>query len=217
MCIVITSVLTILYFTQFNGELSDDIDDWANFSSFIYGISTVVLTFLNVYLFYRLTSFANEINSKSQETSTKIVNTFTIEEKKRSRANAGVTLMQEYNEAHDKLMQQIPVETHKNANYPKISVAACQLETTYQILHKASEIFPSLQTYEHHNDYLEELRGVANQPDDHIEGSEIILPDANQLEFQRFNAIQDHHRTVVVYYKEVMKLIQTDLGAIYAE
>lgn len=208
--------LVVVYFIHFHGLLSNHISDWANFSDFIYGLSTVALTAVNVWLFYKLTSAANSINTQSQETSTKIVNAFTIEEKKRSRANAGVTLMQEYNDAHDKLMQQISVGGHKNVNFPTISVAACQLETAYQILHKAKEVFPSLQTYAHHNDYLEELRGIANQPNGHIEGRDLILPNANQLEFQRINAIQDQHRTVVSYYKEIMELIQTDLGAVYA-
>ena len=83
-CFALIIVLTIVYFIQFHGDLSQNISDWANFSTFIYGFSTVALTFLNVCLFYKLTNSANEINSKSQDISSGIIETYTKEEHKRS-------------------------------------------------------------------------------------------------------------------------------------
>lgn len=47
---VIILVLLGLYFCQFHGELSTEISDWANWSTFIAGIGTMLFTGLNVWV-----------------------------------------------------------------------------------------------------------------------------------------------------------------------
>lgn len=47
---VIILVLLVLYFCQFHGELSTEISDWANWSTFIAGIGTMLFTGLNVWV-----------------------------------------------------------------------------------------------------------------------------------------------------------------------
>lgn len=211
--IALTIALLVVYFVQFNGALSYDISDWADFSSFIYGLSTVFLTSINVWLFYRLTSSANEINEKGKATSDGIIDTYTQEERKRSQAEAGVELMQEYTKSQSELLQLLNTKKGESVDYKAIRITACQLETIYQILHNSNQIFPSLHVYERHDEYLAELQGIANQTSD--EPHQIIEPGQEQMEFRAINAFQAHHSSVITYFEEIMDCIQTDLGSIY--
>lgn len=215
-CLALIIVLTVVYFIQFHGDLSQNISDWANFSTFIYGFSTVALTFLNVCLFYKLTNSANEINSKSQDISSGIIETYTKEEHKRSLSYTGVLLMQEYKKSHAELMQQLNITTQQEVNYKTIRVAVCQLEYIYKILYDSNQIFPSLHNYEHHQEYINELQGISQHAkEDRPQIIAVESPDV--IHFQNIQQLQNHHKTVVDYFEEVMHRIQSDLGKVYAE
>lgn len=214
-CSLVIVGLTILYFMQFHGKLSDNIGDWANFSSFIYGFSTVALTFLNVCLFYNLTSAANGISTESKNTSDGIICAYTKEEDKRSKAYSGIKFLQEYKTAHAELMQLLNTPDPQKVDYRAIRVAACQLESVYKILHNSNQIFPSLANYAHHEEYLEELNGIANQTRNIPHHGPLVV-DANLVQFRQFEGLRAHHNSVIEYFEDVMNLIQTDLGGIYA-
>lgn len=204
--------LLIVYFVQFNGELSPKISDWADFGTFIYSFATVALTILNVCLFFVLTKSANDINSHSQETSTGIIDTYSKEEKKRSYASTGTLLMQEYKKAQAELINLLNDTTSPTVDYRAIRVAVCQLETIYEILHKSEQIFPSLHRYPNYNAYIEELRGIAN---DQQEEPLIIQEQHEQIRYRQINELRNHHKNVIEYFEEVMQCIQDDLGSIY--
>lgn len=204
--------LLIVYFVQFNGELSPKISDWADFGTFIYSFATVGLTFLNVCLFYQLTKSANEINSHSQETSTGIIDTYTKEEQKRSYASTGTLLMQEYKKAQAELINLLNDTTSPKLDYRAIRVAVCQLETIYEILHQSEQIFPTLHIYQDHDEYIKELRGIAN---DQQEEPAIIQGNPEQIRYRQINGLRNHHKNVIGYFEEVMNCIKEDLGRIY--
>ena len=204
--------LLVVYFIQFNGELSPEISDWADFGTFIYSFATVALTILNVCLFFMLTKSANEINSHSQETSTGIIDTYTKEEQKRSYASTGTLLMQEYKKAQAELINLLNDSTSPKVDYRAIRVAACQLETIYMILHKSEQIFPKLHAYQNHNEYVKELQGIAN---DQQEEPVIIQGHPEQIRYNQINGLRNHHKNVIGYFEEVMYCIQDDLGRIY--
>lgn len=213
-CGVLIATLLTIYFTRFNGKLSDKIDEWSSFSNFIYGISTVALTALNVYLFYKLTSTANQINSSSQDISTGIIEAYAKAEEKRSKASTGIIFMQDYKNAHEELMDLLYIQEGETIDYTAVREAACNLEITYMILYNNNQIFPSLHAYPKHQAYLEELSAIQTQ-------SKEGRPQGNlpRLEFFQFRPIPDiqrHNETVVTYYEEIMKCIQKDLGKVYA-
>jgi len=208
---VILSLLGV-YFIQFHGELSPEISDWADFSTFICSFTTVGLTALNVCLFYQLTKSANEINSHSQETSTGIIDTYTQEEQKRSYASTGTLLMQEYKKAQAELITLLNDTTSPKVDYRAIRVAVCQLETIYEILHQSEQIFPTLHIYQDHDEYIKELRGIAN---DQQEEPVIIQGNPEQIRYRQINGLRNHHKNVIGYFEEVMHCIQEDLGKIY--
>lgn len=205
-------VLLVVYFIQFNGELSPKISDWADFGTFIYSFATVALTILNVCLFFMLTKSANEINSHSQETSTGIIDTYTKEEQKRSYASTGTLLMQEYKKAQAELINLLNDATSPKVDYRAIRVAVCQLETIYEILHQSEQIFPTLHLYQDHDEYIKELRGIAN---DQQEEPAIIQGNIEQIRYRQINGLRNHHKNVIGYFEEVMHCIQEDLGRIY--
>lgn len=214
LCLALIGGLCTMYFIQFNGVLSEKIEEWSDFSNFIYGISTVALTTLNVYLFYKLTSSANRINSMSHDISTGIIKVYTLEEKKRSKAHTGVTLMQEYKNAQDELMSLLDANHDDKVDYKAVRVSACKLESTYKILHDSNQIFPSLYGYPKHEEYLEELNAIITQ-------SKEGRPQGNmpKIEFFQYRAIpdiQNHDETILNYYEEIMSRIQKDLGKVYA-
>lgn len=213
LAIALIVTLLIIYFFRFNGDWSEDISDWANFSSFVYGFSTVILTAINVWLFYRLTSSANAINKQGRTTSDGIINAYTQEEDKRSRANVGVALLREYKTAHADLMQLLSASSHGDVNYRAIRVASCNLESVYMILHTSSKIFPSLSNYPKHDAYIEELHGIANNTDENL--FNIEEGNNGQIIFRNIPGLQDHHDTVIDYFEDIMSCIQSDLGSIY--
>lgn len=54
--VIVLAVLLSLYFSHFNGEFSDNSADWNNFSGFVSNITIMLLTALNVFVVFRLTS-----------------------------------------------------------------------------------------------------------------------------------------------------------------
>lgn len=201
-----------VYVYQFHGKLSKTISEWADFGTFIYSFATVGLTFLNVCLFYQLTKSANEINSHSQETSTGIIDTYTKEEQKRSYASTGTLLMQEYKKAQAELINLLNDTTSPKLDYRAIRVAVCQLETIYEILHQSEQIFPTLHIYQDHDEYIKELRGIAN---DQQEEPAIIQGNPEQIRYRQINGLRNHHKNVIGYFEEVMNCMKEDLGRIY--
>lgn len=54
-CLLLVGVFCFVYRPIFYGSVSRDIADWGNFGNFFWGLGTMLLTALNVYVFYRLT------------------------------------------------------------------------------------------------------------------------------------------------------------------
>ena len=159
-----------------------------------------------------LTKSANEINSHSQETSAGIIDTYTKEEQKRSHASTGALLMQEYKKAQAELLNLLNDHTSLKVDYRAIRVAVCQLETIYEILHQSEQIFPTLHVYRSHDEYIQELKGIAN---DQQEEPVIIRGNLEQIRYSQINGLRDHHKNVIGYFEDVMHCIQEDLGRIY--
>lgn len=65
--VVITLFLIAIYFIRFNGSLSDNSQDWANFGSYC----SCIVTFLNVYIFYQLTLSIQLLNKRLKEKESK--------------------------------------------------------------------------------------------------------------------------------------------------
>lgn len=115
--ILLVTILTTLYFYQFNGGLSVNSGDWANLSSYLYGIPTMLLTALNVWLFYKLTSAANSLSAEGQKTSDGIISVFADKEDKRSKTSIGLQILDHYKEAQDLLLQSIKIIKNNETQY----------------------------------------------------------------------------------------------------
>lgn len=76
-CVVFLSTI-IAYRITFDGGISNDSNDWANFATFVASIGTMLFTALNVLVFYLLTSAFNDWNYQSQryEKQRMVVNQF---------------------------------------------------------------------------------------------------------------------------------------------
>ena len=76
-CAVFLSTI-IAYRITFDGDISNDSNDWANFATFVASIGTMLFTALNALVFYLLTSTFNDWNYQSQryEKQRRVVNQF---------------------------------------------------------------------------------------------------------------------------------------------
>ena len=73
------AALLLVYFSNFNGALSDNISEWADFSTFISNFSIVLLTALNIWVFYKLTYHVarHEETERLFELRKALINSFT--------------------------------------------------------------------------------------------------------------------------------------------
>lgn len=212
--VVIAVAMLVAYLRIFHGGFSFNSSDWANASSFFYGILTVLLTALNVFLFYRLTTAANALNEKNKNASDRIIKSFTTSELKQRHFSAGMSLYSQYVQGHSKLVDVLERTDFSKESVAsqlcQVGIAAGELQGIYLIIHSKSQIFKQTQAYEGHNDYIDIL---ANLVGEHQHQNNIQNIDDNAVKSHQDYPINKENPIVELtnHFEEVIKLMTADL------